>query len=159
MRAEIKELGGMGWLSPRDGLKAMDLGRGVEGALESQTRDYARARRENLDFLGGRVIGIPQGMAVDPESGEAQPAPPAILHPDLTPLLYPEDDDHQVHIDVHYEVLKDDAVPFEVRQLVMLHIAEHRMALSVVAMRQMAMAAGPAQGGDEGGDNSSGDNK
>jgi hypothetical protein len=158
-RAEVKELGDAGYITPRDVLKALDMGRGVDGALESQTRDYARARRENLDFLAGRVIAIPQGATADEETGEVQQAPPAILHADLTPLLYPADDDHQIHIDVHYEVLKDDAVPFEVRQIVMMHIAEHRMALQMVAMQQMAMAGGPSEGGEGGGDNSNGDSK
>lgn len=151
-RAEIKELGGMGWIDPRNGMKAMDLGRGIDSMYESQTRDYARAKKENLDFLKGEVLVVPQGIQVDPQTGAAQEAPPAILHTDLSPFLFPQDDDHQIHIECHYEVAKDDNVPWPVRQLVLGHIEEHRMALQQMAMLQMAMAGAGQQEpeGDEG---------
>src|SRR6266851_4026474 len=61
MRAEIKDLMEKfpQQIDVRQGLLLMDLGRGIEGAFESQTRHYARARRENLELERQRVLKIP----------------------------------------------------------------------------------------------------
>lgn len=128
MKADIKELMVNQMIDPRDGLRAMDMGRGLDGLYDSATRDYARARGENLDLEKGLFLALPQGVQVDPQSGVAQELPPLILHNDLSPFLLPQDDDHLIHIRVHYEVLKDDTIPWETRQVVLAHVEEHRQA-------------------------------
>lgn len=117
----------------REGLKMMDLGRGIEGAFETQTRHYARARRENLLIERGQFTRIPLNAQNpdDPTSG----APTAglgyaIVHPDKSPFLLPADDDHQVHIGIHQDVALDDTLPWATRSAMLLHIAEHRTMLA-----------------------------
>lgn len=123
----------------REGMLAMDLGRGVEGMFETQTRHYARARRENLRCERGEVLTQPIKQA-DPANPTA-PADPlasiptaglgyAMLYQDKTPLLLPSDDDHQTHIRVHQDVALDDTQAWPIRQAILQHIAEHRTMLA-----------------------------
>jgi len=139
-RAEIKELMEKfpDQFPFREGMLLMDMGRGIEGAFESQTRHYARARRENLAMQRRQVVVIPI-PAADPANPE-QDSPLthiptaglgyAILYRDKSPLLLPADDDHQVHITIHQDVALDDTQPWPIRQTVLEHIAEHRMMLA-----------------------------
>lgn len=140
MRAEIKEFVEKGWMDPRQGLFLMDLGRGVEGAFETQTRHYSRARGENLAIERGQYLKIehPEGSPIE--------GMPAIVHPDQTPFMLPADDDHMVHIAVHQEVALDDSRPWEHRQCALLHIAEHRMMMAM----QMVEAAPQEPGAEQG---------
>lgn len=136
MRAEVKELMQLQVLDPRQGLKMMDMGRGLDAAFESQTRHYSRARKENLCFQRGDLKAVPQGEGL----------PPAFVHPeDGAPFLLPQDDDHAIHIDVHNEVALDDSQPWPVRQVVLIHIAEHRQA-AMIQGQQAAAAQIQAQG-------------
>lgn len=136
MRAEVKELMQLQVLDPRQGLKMMDMGRGLDAAFESQTRHYSRARKENLCFQRGDLVAVPQGEGL----------PPAFLHPeDESPFLLPQDDDHAIHIDVHNEVALDDSQPWPVRQAVLIHISEHRQA-GMIQQQQMAAAQIQAEG-------------
>lgn len=129
MRAEVKELMQLGVLPPREGLKMMDMGRGLDAAFDSATRHYSRARKENLCFQRGDVAEVkgPDGF-------------PTFMHPeDQSPFLLPQDDDHVIHIDVHNEVALDDSQPWPVRQAVLMHIAEHRQAGMVQQQQADAM--------------------
>lgn len=135
MRAEIKDLMEKfpDQFPVRQGLLLMDLGRGIEGAFESQTRHYARARRENLAMQRNQVLQVPINPD-DPQDPRAS-APTAslgfaVLYPDKMPLLLPADDDHQTHITIHQDVALDDSQPGATRRLVLLHIAEHRTMLA-----------------------------
>lgn len=131
--AEIKEAMEQGWLDPREGMRLMDLGRGIEGAFESQTRHYARARRENL--------AIERGDAVLAEAKGVEGGPPLLIHPeDGSPFLLEADDDHEAHIRLHQEIALDDTKPWPVRQVMLFHIAAHRMVLT-----QQMMAAAEAE--------------
>ena len=106
----------------------MDLGRGIEGAFESESRHYARARRENLSIEKGEleIIEAPEGT---PLAGT-----PALLHPeDGAPYLLPMNDDHETHIRIHEEILLDDTKPWDVRQVIALHISEHQSMLQLQA--------------------------
>lgn len=138
-RADIREAMQEGWLDPRKGLKLMDLGMGVEGAFESQTRHYARGRGENLAIERGelQIVEAPEGT---PLAGM-----PALVHPDGSPFLLPTNDDHAVHIELHEEILLDDAKPWEIRQLIALHIAEHqammRLQAQMMAQAEQELAA------------------
>lgn len=128
MRAEVKELMQLQVLPPREGLKMMDMGRGLDAAFASATRHYSRARKENLLFQRNdfALVKGPDGF-------------PTFIHPeDNSPFLLPQDDDHVIHIDVHNEVALDDSQPWPVRQAVLMHLAEHRQA----AMMQQQQAAG-----------------
>jgi hypothetical protein len=133
MRAEIKEAMTAGWMDPRQGMLLMDLGRGVEGAFESQSRHYARARSENLAFERAefKMVPAPEGS---PTAGM-----PAFTAPDGAPFLLPADDNHLTHIEIHQEIALDNSKPWVLRMSVLLHIAEHR------AMLAQAMAAAAAQ--------------
>lgn len=144
-RAEIKELMEKfpDQFPFRQGLLLMDLGRGVEGAFESQTRHYARARRENLEIERKRILR--EEIGADPEADPKASIPTAglgyaLLHPDKSPLLLPADDDHQAHISIHQDIALDDTQPREVRELALLHIAEHRTMLA----QQQAKTPDPA---------------
>lgn len=106
-------------------LLAMDLGRGIEGMFESQTRHYARARRENLAIQRNQVVRI-----AAPAGAATEGLQYALVHPDKTPLLLPADDDHQAHIPIHQDVALDDTQPWPVRMMALLHIAEHRTMLA-----------------------------
>ena len=135
LNAEIKEAMAQGWIDPRKGLQQMDLGRGIKGAFESQTRHYGRARRENL------AIQKQQYQVIPPPPGTPMAALGVVgsfLHPDGASFMLPEDDDHLIHIDVHQEVALDDTRPTEERTAALMHIAEHR---AIVRQQLMAQAA------------------
>lgn len=141
--AEIKEAMTQGWLDPPTGLRLMDLGRGVQGAFESQTRHYGRARGENLAIQREEFVIVPP----PPETPQAALGVlGAFVHPDGSPFLLPQDDDHLVHISVHQELALDDTRPYEERTAALLHIAEHRAML-----QQVLTAAPPAPTGAEDG--------
>jgi hypothetical protein len=130
MRAEVKELMQLGVLPPRQGLRMMDMGRGLDAAFDSATRHYSRARKENLSIQRGALkeIADPQGF-------------PTLIHPeDGSPFLLPQDDDHPIHIDVHNEVALDDSQPWPVRQMMLMHIACHRQAVMQQTIQQAQMA-------------------
>jgi len=135
LNAEIKEAMMQGWIDPRQGLQQMDLGRGIKGAFESQTRHYGRARRENLAIQQNAYQVVP------PPPGTPQQALgviAAFVHEDGASFLLPEDDDHLIHIDVHQEIALDDTRPTEERTAALMHIAEHRAILRQQIMAQQA---------------------
>jgi len=129
MRAEVKELMQLQVIPPREGLKMMDLGRGLDAVFDTATRHYSRARKENLNFQTGDVKEIMvEGF-------------PTFLHvEDGSPFLLPQDDDHSIHIDVHNEVALDDSQAWPVRQAMLMHIATHRQAVMQQTLQQAAMS-------------------
>jgi hypothetical protein len=140
--AEVKEAMEKGWLDPQKGMQLMDLGRGIEGAYESQGRHYARARRENLALEKGEFQIIP------PPEGTPQQALgviAAFIHPDGGSFLLPQDDDHLIHVDCHQEIALDDTKPLKTRQATLLHIEEHRSILRQQIQAQAAQAEAPPQ--------------
>lgn len=133
LNAEVKEGMKEGYIEPRQGLQLMDLGRGVQGLYESETRHYSRARRENLAIEKKEYQVIPS----PPGSPQAQLGVlGAFLHPDGGSFALPQDDDHLVHIAIHQELLLDDTRPLPVRQAAGLHIAEHRAFLQAQIVPQ-----------------------
>ena len=142
--AEIKEAMAQQWIDPRRGLQLMDLGRGIQGAFESQGRHYSRARRENLAIQRDQA----QMIEHPPESPLA--GMPALIHPeDQSPFLLPSDDDHLIHIDVHQEIGLDDTRPWPERQVALMHINEHRLILQ--AQMQPVLAGQQEEPGKPGG--------
>ena len=134
--AEIRDAIDKQWISPREGLRMMDLGRGIEGIFESESRHYARARSENLAIEKGEVelIEAPEGTPLE--------GLPALLHPeDQSPYLLPMNDDHETHIRIHEEILLDDTKPWPTRQLMALHISEHQQMMQLQAAQIAALEA------------------
>ncbi|HUT59732.1 MAG TPA: hypothetical protein VNA25_17940 [Phycisphaerae bacterium] len=131
--AEIKDAIANQWISPQQGLKMMDLGRGIEGVYESEQRHYSKARRENLALETGEydMIEHPEGSPIE--------GMPAFMNKDGSPFLLPSNDEHVTHIETHQEIALDPTRPWPTRQASILHIAEHE------AMIQLAVAAEQAQ--------------
>jgi len=138
MRADIKDFTEKGWMTPQKGLQLMDLGRGIEGAFASQTRHYAKARLENINFQKGLIKAMPGPPDMDPQTGgpkldpaTGQPAPTVkFVNPDGSDVFLPDDDDHPTHIDVHLEIILDTDQPWKVRQMLMEHVEDHRQAMT-----------------------------
>ena len=136
MNAEIKEMMGNGWIDPREGIRLMDLGRGVEGTFESQNRHYTRARGENLAIERGEVA------LIDAPPGTPLEGTPALIHPeDQSPYLLPMNDEHEIHIRLHEEILLDDSKPWPTRQAIALHIAEHQSMIRLLTVQAMEAEA------------------
>lgn len=129
-RADILSLMEKQMLPPHIGLQLLDLGRGIEGAYESQTRHYAKARTENLAFERGKVV------AVDPGDGSL----PIFFNEDQSPLLLGRDDDHMLHIERHQELALDASKPWPLRMQVLAHIEAHRQATQMMMMEAQAQA-------------------
>lgn len=133
LRADIKEAMQNGWLSPAQGLKALDLGRGVETAFASEQRHYVRARTENLKIERGEVTVQP---IMDMETGQpfidpmtGQPHMQCVYAADQEPLLLMEIDDHVLHMSVLEELITDQTKPREIRELAKMHWDEHNEAM------------------------------
>lgn len=131
LRADIKEAMLNGWLTPAQGLKALDLGRGIETAFSSEQRHYAKARMQNLWIEQGQVQVVPvpgpDGQPlVDPNTG--QPVTQCI-GPDGDPLMLPTIDDHAIHMSVLEEIILDLTKPLQVRHLALQVYAEHEQKL------------------------------
>lgn len=140
LNAEIKDAMTQGWIDPRRGLQMMDLGRGIQGAFESQGRHYSRARRENLAIQKGQFQ-----MIAHPKNSPLE-GMPALIHPeDQSPFLLPADDDHLIHIDTHQEIALDDTRPWHERQTALMHANEHRLILQS-QMAPMLMGPPPQAG-------------
>ncbi|HKR57171.1 MAG TPA: hypothetical protein VJS20_12795 [Gemmatimonadales bacterium] len=158
LRADIKDFTEKGWMDPRTGLQLMDLGRGIDGAFASQTRHYAKARKENLGFQRKTITAQ---AALD---AQGQPVPtlgpngiptgqPQIrfVNQDGSDVFLPADDDHAIHIDVHEEVILDTTQPWDVRQSMIEHVEDHRQAMTPPPQLNVpqAQAAAGAAGRDK----------
>jgi hypothetical protein len=163
-RSDVKEGMEKGYIDPGRGLQLLDLGQGLNPLFASQTRHYARARRENLAIERGAFAvqpGLPLldpatgGPAVDP-MGQPAMSPDVLIHADGTPFLLAQDDDPQIHMLVLDEIILDDTKPWPVRQAAMLHKDEHRVgATQYTPVLPPSLApttpAGPAAGAPGGG--------
>lgn len=152
MRAEVKEAMQQGWIDPRQGMLLLDLGRGVEGAFESETLHYARARRENLDIQKGLVelVQHPEGDPLAGLPGLMHPADPMKPGSKPTPFLLPADDNAEIHIPIHQAIALDDTQPWQVRENALIHLSEHRMMMAQQVMATAAAGNDPGAG-DQGG--------
>jgi hypothetical protein len=99
-----------------------------------------RAATENLAFMRGDcqlVAGEPAELGGPPQM--------IYVHPeDGSPFLLPQDDDHAIHMDVHYEVALDQSKPWPIRMSMLQHIESHRQALQALIPPAPAPAAPPA---------------
>jgi hypothetical protein len=131
LRADVKEGMMNGWITPAQGLKALDLGRGVESAYVSEQRHTAKARIENLWIERGLVTQRPlldvNGQPIpDIDTGEPEMQ---LIGPDGMPLLLNGLDDAAVHMSILLELILDVTKPREVREAAMAHYQEHQQEL------------------------------
>lgn len=163
---DVKELIQLQAISPQEGLRLLDMGRGVTGIYESQTRQFARARHENLMIERGQVTFevIGHNPVLDPETQQPMndpltgapaldPVQRCVSHlevpgqpPQVEPLILPTLDDHAEHIRIHLEVELDYTKPIAVRQLMLAHIQEHQDSLAS-ATPQVPVAPPPSPSG------------
>jgi len=147
MRADIKDFTEKGWMTPQKGLALMDLGRGVEGAFASQTRHYAKARKENLNFEKG-LIQLQAGPPSIGPDGQPTGQPQVVFtNADGSDVFLPADDDHAIHIDVHEEIILDDAKPWKIRQMLIEHVEDHRQAMTPPNTLMQPAPGGPPPAG------------
>lgn len=85
--AQIESLMDKKVIPPAEGLRLLDLGRGVKGLYASQTRQYAKARQENLRMERGEasfeVIGEQEVEATvqDPMTGDTRTEETGVMEP------------------------------------------------------------------------------
>lgn len=133
-RAEIKEAADKQWISPREALRLLDLGRGLNPVFESETRHYGRARRINIAIERGEYqiqpVSLPEGP---PLPGEPEMLP-QVLDKNGLPFVLPDDDDHAIHLLVLDELVLDDTKAPEIRAIAQMLKAERRQVLQAAAM-------------------------
>ncbi len=140
-KAEVKEALRDKLIGPRKALQLLDLGKGMEPAFESEGRHYQRARWLNLAIEKGQFQLQPTEV-VEPGTGERIPVQ-TMTHPDRSPFVLPDDDDHAIHLQVLDELALDESKPPKVRQAALALKAERRRTLDL----QQADAAPEPQAG------------
>lgn len=151
----------MGFISPNDGLRVLEMGM-LKQYYNLIKIDENAAQRENLSMkkLDEAAIqqaamayaqkvqaGDPSIMAQDPMTGEMVPAPqPPVIE-------VHEWDNHAVHVEVHNRFRKSqtfELLPDPVKEEFQKHIALHQQALQAQQMQAMMMGAQPQQEGGAG---------
>jgi hypothetical protein len=146
----------MGFISPNDGLRVLEMGM-LKQYYNLIKIDENAAQRENLSMkkLDEQQIqqaameyaqkvqsGDPSVMAQDPMTGEMVPAP-------QPPVIEVHDwDNHAVHVEVHNRFRKSqtfELLPDPVKEEFQKHIALHQQALQAQQMQAMMMGAQPGQ--------------
>lgn len=123
-------------IDPRQALKSLDMGRGMNAIFDSQTRHYARAKRINLAIERGQYQVVPSEV---PPEGALPGEPellPQVVGVDGLPFVLPDDDDHLIHMLVLDEIILDDTRNPEARAVAQLVKSERRQ-----IMQERALAA------------------
>jgi hypothetical protein len=159
-QALITEWMKMGFISPQDGLRVLEMGM-LKQYYNLVKIDENAAQRENLTMkrLDEQQIqqaaldyqikvnnGDPSVMSQDPMTGEMVPAP----QPPVVPVH--DWDNHAVHVEVHNRFRKSqtfELLPDAVKEEFQKHIALHQQALQAQAMQQMMMGQAPQPSGLE----------
>jgi hypothetical protein len=118
--AEVRELMQIGVLPAEQGLRLLDMGRGVKGLFESEGRHWSRARHINKQIEDGQYV-----IFTD-ETGM-----PHLVDATGNPFVLAEFDDHAIHLDVLNELILDDSRPIRVRQAAMTIAVERRIIVAV----------------------------
>jgi len=159
-QALITEWMKMGFISPQDGLRVLEMGM-LKQYYNLIKIDENQAQRENLSMKKLTAeeiqqhytdweIGIQRGDADKFVPGEVGPdGQPVPLEP--TPVIPVNDwDNHAVHVEVHNRFRKSqsfDLLPPEVKAEFQKHIAIHQNALqNQMMLQQMGMMAPPTAG-------------
>jgi len=148
----------MGFISPNDGLRVLEMGM-LKQYYNLIKIDENAAQRENLsikklpeediqqattDWEMRQQQGDPETMAQDPNTGEMIPAP----QPPMIPVH--DWDNHAVHVEVHNRFRKSqtfELLPELVKEEFQKHIVLHQQALQAQQMQAMMMGAMP--GGEQ----------
>lgn len=162
-QALITEWMKMGFISPQDGLKVLEMGM-LKQYYNLVKIDENQAQRENLtikklteeeiqqaeaEWQQRQAQEDPETMAQNPETGEMVPLP-------VPPVFKPHEyDNHAVHVEVHNRFRKSQSfelLPDAIKQEFQKHIGLHQQALQMQAMQQMQMqmAKNPEQGMESG---------
>lgn len=131
-RNEVMDLMTQKLLPPQDGLRYLDMGRGLSAALQSETRHYTKALFENELIMQGQVQMVAGPPQIDQMTGMEMPGAPQMVGPDGMPMLLPQDDDPAIHMMTLDEILLDPTIPPQIRQLALAHKDEHRQALQAL---------------------------
>jgi hypothetical protein len=153
-QALITEWMKMGFISPNDGLRVLEMGM-LKQYYNLMKIDENSAQRENLtmkrlteedvmqatqEYEQKVAAGDPEVMTMDPMTGEPIPAP-------QPPLLEVHDwDNHAVHIEIHNRFRKSqtfELLPQPVKEEFQRHIALHQQAQQAQMMQQMMMGQMP----------------
>lgn len=118
--AEIRELMQIGALDAPQGLRLLDLGRGVRGLFESEGRHWSRARFINKQIVDGNYVIFEDELGV-----------PHLIDGQGKPYVLAEFDDHAIHLDILNELILDDSRPERVRQAAMSIAVERRIIVAV----------------------------
>lgn len=147
----------MGFISPNDGLRVLEMGM-LKQYYNLMKVDENAAQRENLtmkrleeeqimqatnEFQMKVQSGDPSVMTQDPMTGEMIP----VNQPPVVPVN--DWDNHAVHIEVHNRFRKSqtfELLPDSVKEEFQRHIALHQQAAQAQLMQQMMMGM-PEQGG------------
>lgn len=144
----------MGFISPNDGLRVLEMGM-LKQYYNLIKIDENAAQRENLTMkrLDEQQVmqaamehqqkiemGDPSVLTQDPTTGEVVP----IEQPPLVPVN--DWDNHAVHIEVHNRFRKSqtfELLPDAIKEEFQRHIALHQQAVQAQLMQQMAMGMVP----------------
>ena len=147
----------MGFISPNDGLRVLEMGM-LKQYYNLIKIDENAAQRENLtmkrldeqqimqstmEFQGKVQAGDPSVMTQDPATGEMVP----VNQPPVIPVN--DWDNHAVHVEVHNRFRKSqtfELLPDPVKEEFQRHIALHQQALQAQMMQQMMMGMAPGAG-------------
>lgn len=144
----------MGFISPQDGLRVLEMGM-LKQYYNLIKIDENAAQRENLtmkrldeqqvmqatmEFQAKVEAGDPSVLMQDPTTGEVVP----IEQPPLVPVN--DWDNHAVHIEVHNRFRKSqtfELLPESIKEEFQRHIALHQQAAQAQVMQQMMLGAAP----------------
>lgn len=176
-QAFLMDMMKMGFISPQDGLKLLDMG-GVQKLYEMIRRDESQAQRENIKMKRANPQGlsqfqqeqsqqnqtlhdlqqqkVTQDQTTDPHTGMplegAEVSPPQDIPPPPMEPYFPTNtwDNHQVHVDTHNNFRKTQE--FELLQQPIkdefeAHVQMHIAAINQ-AMVQVAQATGEGMSPD-----------
>lgn len=113
-RAEVVDAIKNGMITPQEGRRALELGRGLLGTADVESRHYARARQINLWIEQGQVQMQPvvvDGAPVMDQNGPLMQS----IGPSGLPLVIADVDAHQIHMDVLTDLILDESKPQQVR--------------------------------------------
>ena len=139
-RAEVNEAVQNGYLTPQEARRALELGRGLLGTADTESRHYARARTVLLWIEQGQVqmqpVEVDGAPVIDQNTG--QPMMQA-MGPSGLPIVIPDVDRHDIHMDVLTDLILDETKPTDQRALAQ---AIYQERLQLVRGGQQQQAAG-----------------
>ena len=134
-RAEVNEAVERGYLTPQEARRALELGRGLLGTADTESRHYARARQISLWIEQGALQMQPvvvDGVPVIDDATQ-QPLMQAV-GPSGLPVVIPDVDRHDIHLDVLTDLILDESKPIPVRAMAQAVYQERLQIVKASAM-------------------------